>query len=82
MVNVNAIVMENVSHAQAVAALKRAGKRVELTVKRKAVVKVFMILKISHFIDRILMEYIDSIRSLECSLRFFSTCFIKIRSRK
>ena len=32
--------MENVSHAQAVAALKRAGKRVELTVKRKAVVKV------------------------------------------
>jgi len=32
--------MDNVSHAQAVAALKRAGKRVELTVKRKAVVKV------------------------------------------
>ena len=32
--------MESVSHAQAVAALKRAGRRVELTVKRKAVVKV------------------------------------------
>ena len=52
--------MENVSHAQAVAALKRAGKRVELTVKRKAVVKVFMILRISHFIEGILMEVIES----------------------
>ena len=61
MVNVNAIVMENVSHAQAVAALKRAGKRVELTVKRKAVVKVFM--KISHFIEGILMEDIEPICS-------------------
>jgi len=38
--NVNSLSMDNVSHAQAVAALKRAGKRVELTVKRKAVVKV------------------------------------------
>ena len=32
--------MESVNHGQAVQALKRAGKRVELTVKRKAVVKV------------------------------------------
>ena len=60
MVNVNAIVMENVSHAQAVAALKRAGKRVELTVKRKAVVKVFIISKISHFLEGIVTEVIES----------------------
>jgi C-terminal processing protease CtpA/Prc len=38
--NVNGIAMDNVSHSNAVAALKRSGKRVELTVKRKAVVKV------------------------------------------
>ena len=58
MVNVNAIVMENVSHAQAVAALKRAGKRVELTVKRKAVVKVIKIyiLKNYQFLEGNLVE--------------------------
>ena len=45
MNNVNSLSMDNVSHAQAVAALKRAGKRVELTVKRKAVVKVIIIIQ-------------------------------------
>ena len=32
--------MENVSHSEAVETFKRAGSRVEVTVKRKAVVKV------------------------------------------
>ena len=48
--------MDNVSHAQAVAALKRAGKRVELTVKRKAVVKVIIIIQ-SMIIDMIVNRY-------------------------
>ncbi|CBY21340.1 unnamed protein product [Oikopleura dioica] len=40
LLQVNSMSMENVTHNQAIGFLKKAGRRVELTVKRKAIVKV------------------------------------------
>ena len=39
------------------------------------------LLKITYFIERILMEYIEPICSLESKLTFISICSIRIRSR-
>ena len=38
--------------------------------------------KISHFLERILMEHIDMKNSLDSKLQVYSMCSIRIRSRK
>ena len=49
---------------------------------RRLVLRDLHFSKISRFIERVLMEHIDQIRSRESKLLFESTCFIQVCSRK